>query len=370
MIFFDYTKEINKDSDLYKFMNSTLQNLYKQLHLQKEKKNNLSILTDKLSDINVKSSEKINTSCLLEIISEIKNCLENIRNNIDDINNLIEQLKTFLNIIETNPQQAQEINLKLYYTLYIEKQNIILKKDLKTEKLFKKIFGFSNLFELDDTNTSNTVSNETIKDNIETSAINNSKKDKISETTDSLQTSQTSNIYSTTCSETPNTEEKVTFTKATTTEQQEAADSIVTTTEISDIKDNNVLLISETQNKVFLPFKVSDLELKLKENPKKYNSIQDLIDAEYVFSLSKYKNSSVARFKEAYSLMKNRENASFSKCLDLALELAFKYNLNPAVISACKNLDELDIYLDCLDDLALDDFKIFDIKYEVPPALK
>ena len=65
MIFLDYTKEINKDSDLYKFMNSTLQNLYKQLHLQKEKKNNLSILTDKLSDINVKSSEKINTSCLL-----------------------------------------------------------------------------------------------------------------------------------------------------------------------------------------------------------------------------------------------------------------------------------------------------------------
>lgn len=65
--------------------------------------------------------------------------------------------------------------------------------------------------------------------------------------------------------------------------------------------------------------------------------------------------------------MKHKEKASFAKALDLALELIFKYNLNPAVISACKNLDELDIYLDCLEDMQLNDFKIFDIKYEISP---
>lgn len=65
--------------------------------------------------------------------------------------------------------------------------------------------------------------------------------------------------------------------------------------------------------------------------------------------------------------MKEREKDSFSATLDLALELTFKYNLNPAVITACKNLDELDIYLDCLEDMNLDDFKIFKIEYEIPP---
>lgn len=36
-MFFDYTKETNKESDLYKYSTSTLQNLHKQLELQKTK---------------------------------------------------------------------------------------------------------------------------------------------------------------------------------------------------------------------------------------------------------------------------------------------------------------------------------------------
>ena len=43
--------------------------------------------------------------------------------------------------------------------------------------------------------------------------------------------------------------------------------------------------------------------------------------------------------------------------------------LHPAIISACRNLNELDVYIDCLDKNELDDFKIFKIKYELYPMV-
>ena len=134
----------------------------------------------------------------------------------------------------------------------------------------------------------------------------------------------------------------------------------------AEIFDNNTLLISEIQNKVVLPFSVSELEKDLEENTN-YTDLQDIIDTKYTIPLDKYKNAALARFKEAYNLMRKKENASITSSLDLALELTFNNLLNPAIITACKNLDELDIYLDYLSSNELDKFKIFDIKYEMLP---
>ena len=47
----------------------------------------------------------------------------------------------------------------------------------------------------------------------------------------------------------------------------------------------------------------------------------------------------------------------------------FNYKLNPIIIAACRNLDELDIYLDCLETNQLYDFKCFEIKFEVLPTI-
>ena len=47
----------------------------------------------------------------------------------------------------------------------------------------------------------------------------------------------------------------------------------------------------------------------------------------------------------------------------------FKYELNPIIIAACRNLNELDIYLDCLEENELYDFKCFKIKFEVMPKI-
>lgn len=133
-----------------------------------------------------------------------------------------------------------------------------------------------------------------------------------------------------------------------------------------DISDNNVLFISETQNKVMLPYRIADLKKILQSNSH-YSTLQEVIDKEYTFSLAKYKNAAISRFKETYNLMRKKEKSSILDSLDLALELSFNNLLNPAIISACRNLDELDIYLDCLALNELNKFNIFEIKYEIAP---
>ena len=137
----------------------------------------------------------------------------------------------------------------------------------------------------------------------------------------------------------------------------------------TELVDSNILLISEMQNKIILPYLISDLEKSFKKNPS-YSSLQDVIDTEYTFKLSRFKNATISRFKETYNLMRKKEKASVVDSLDLALELSFNSLLNPAIILACKNLDELDIYLDCLNSNELDKFSFFKVKYEIAPIKK
>lgn len=130
----------------------------------------------------------------------------------------------------------------------------------------------------------------------------------------------------------------------------------------------NTLIISVEQEKVIFPYKIEELENTLQNN-KRYHSIEEIIDRFYTKPIGYYKFSAISRFKEAYKLIKYKEKGSTFKALALAFELFGNYSLHPAIITACKSLDELDIYLACLDENTLDDFKFFNIKYEVPLAL-
>ena len=134
----------------------------------------------------------------------------------------------------------------------------------------------------------------------------------------------------------------------------------------TEIKDNNVLVISEIKGKVFLPYTVNEVNTLFEKN-KKYADIQEVIDNDFVVPIERYKNSAISRFKEAYNLMRKKEKASRRESLDVAVEVAFNGSLNPAIITACKNVEELDDYLDCLESDSLDNFKKFEIRYEVLP---
>lgn len=128
----------------------------------------------------------------------------------------------------------------------------------------------------------------------------------------------------------------------------------------------NTLIISEIDKKVILPYSLDTIYETLKEN-KKFKSVDEVINKVYTMPLKYFKNAPVARFREAYKLVKERENGTSKDALDLALELALNRNLHPAIITACKSLDELDIYLSCLEYNELDDFHFFKIVFKIPP---
>ena len=134
-----------------------------------------------------------------------------------------------------------------------------------------------------------------------------------------------------------------------------------------EIADNDTLIISDSNKTVILPYKISDLQQKMQKN-KNYKSLRDVVDKEYTIPIDTFKNPVKSRFREAFQLIKKKEHGSLKEAVGLGFELMFQSNLNPAVIAACKDLDELDIYLDCLDDNELDKFSCFKILYTVPPS--
>ena len=134
--------------------------------------------------------------------------------------------------------------------------------------------------------------------------------------------------------------------------------------------DERILLITEKDQKAYLPYYYADINKIYEENPEKYHNIQQVIEDKCIISLENFKNSSFARFRETFNLMRYKEKKSIFESFDFSLELMFKYELNPIIISACRNLDELDMYLDCLEKGNLDNFNCFKIRYEIMPSLK
>ncbi len=133
------------------------------------------------------------------------------------------------------------------------------------------------------------------------------------------------------------------------------------------IEDNDTLLISEIQNKVILPYKVSEVKEILASDENDYTDIQTIVDEKYTLPLSYYKYANISRFRETFVLMREKEKASLLDSLDLSLELMRNRYVHPAIITACKDSDWLDIYLDCIETNELDDFPFFRIKYELYP---
>lgn len=138
----------------------------------------------------------------------------------------------------------------------------------------------------------------------------------------------------------------------------------------SSVCDNKTLVISEETQKVYLPYTIIDIMEKLNDASTGYQTVQDVIDEEYIVPLSEFKMPIISRFKESYKFMREKEKSSVYAAIDLALELMFNSNLNPAVIRACKNLRELNIYLDCLYENELEKFDCFKVIYKVLPKIQ
>ena len=142
-------------------------------------------------------------------------------------------------------------------------------------------------------------------------------------------------------------------------------------TEIHTDTENleNTLVIDEINSQVILPYNLKDVYNLLKHDTT-YNTINDAINALYRKPLSHFKNAPISRFREAYKLIKEREHGSTKEAVDLGLELMFNGKLHPAIITSCKTLDQLDIYLSCLEYNELNDFHFFKVLYKALPETK
>jgi len=138
---------------------------------------------------------------------------------------------------------------------------------------------------------------------------------------------------------------------------------------ISEYKDSGLLLISEIQGKVFLPYTSDEIKELIQSEENEYTTSQEVIDNVFTKPFSYYRNPFTSRFRESVELITKREQMTLKDGINLGTELFGKKYLHPAIISACKNLDELNVYLDCLDKNELDDFKVFNIVYEMRPMV-
>ena len=129
----------------------------------------------------------------------------------------------------------------------------------------------------------------------------------------------------------------------------------------------NTLLISEKSNLIYLPYTNEELQ-KLKDiHPE--DSTDAIINKYFTRKTKDFRNPPIARFKEAYKLVRNKEKMSIIDASNLGLELCFKSNLHPAIISACRSINELDEYLGCLEHNRTDKFCGFHIQFDITPTI-
>ncbi len=137
---------------------------------------------------------------------------------------------------------------------------------------------------------------------------------------------------------------------------------------VSDIKDNLELIVSERQKRVYLPYTKSEIEEFLENYPDEYKTAKDVIEQEFIADISIYnKHPILARFREAYSLYRNKEMKSPIDSLKFAMDIMFRSDLNPTIIAAVKSEKQLENYIECLEKNKLDEFKYFTITFEVNP---
>ena len=294
------------NDDFSKGLASELDNLNMQLEYQKAQKKTLIMWANTLTEEIDSYEENTDVRDLLTVIENLKTNLENINVNIEELTSLVSGLQRIVFNID-NGINIEKINndLNVYNSISTDTLKQIYNNNLKIEVFVQNLYSQTNISK-----------------------------------PSSLQKNKTTAITS-----------------------KDANTKIAPVTE-----DSNTLLISEITGHVELPYKIANLERLLFHNKRKYSDITDLVKDQYILPLSKYKNTTVARFRESYNLMKIKEQESFLKALELAFELMFKYTLHPAIISACDGLDELDVYLDCLEENELDKFKLFEIKYEILPT--
>ena len=344
-----------------------------------------------MQDLTTSSNvNKTHSNELLDLLISLKNSLALLNTNLknlEKLENLFNELKILDN--QTILKQITNINSTI-----ITVNNEISKNNSEIQQTFTLIsspsiqtiiFGEENIEVVEETNSTIEVSEDLLEESNNTVEI---VEDVIEENNNTVETSEkTSEVTETDLVQDntpPKQEENIEENTENNIEEKTVETNIEETVESIENKkperneennedtlsiQENTLIISEKTKKVFLPYDYSAVEEVFRNNPSEYSSIEDIIKKDFVLPLNQFRVPSISRFREAFKLMRYKENSSLKDALDLSFELLLNYNLHPAIISACRNLDELDIYLDYLSDNETEKFSCFKIVFEVAPTL-
>lgn len=357
MIFFTEQLIKNKNELIISIQKEiNLNNIF--IHYQKYKENLLANTIEMITSPSyvVNPEDKDTLENILESYKNSLNLSKNNIHSIEDLSALFESIKQMND--EEILDKLEDFNAKV-----LETNDVLLKNNseiLHTLELdLPKNISCEVILENEIENTAN------VSVSIDSSSEDNLTEKLESNTESTINVDSTSNIVmesNTKIEPTSSTlENKV----------QKIKDTQKPESNCSTLKNfkENTLIISEKTKKVFLPYNLNCIESLFKNNPNKYSNLENVIEKEFTLPLEQFKSPSISRFREAFKLIRNKENGSIKESLDLAMELFFNYNLHPAIISACKNLDELDIYLDYLAENETEKFNCFNIEFEALPTL-
>ena len=200
------------------------------------------------------------------------------------------------------------------------------------------------------TNTNNATSNESSYEEISNTNLNT---DSVNETNNTTSNENNDNINSIEENISVIPEEESLF-------EITQDDSKENTPQFSELQEKS-LIINRKLGIAILPYSISDLDELFLDNPEKYSSIQDIIDKEYTVHLKDFENTSISRYKEGFKLAKEKSNYTFSQAANFAKKLLIESEITSLIIASCKNVEELDFYIECLNNNELDNFNYFKI---------
>ena len=321
-----------------------------QLDSELEKqKDNINILQECLKNIN-NYIQNMNltedTQDITELLRQVKSNLDNCKNNVT----VIAFLKSHYFEFKSGTLNSSEATT---YNNLVNNYSRVIRETSDSLNTFLLSYLNNSLFAI------NEIEQNTIKTKLQGSTISNQPKQP---------TEQSSKFFYPFEQNTPQTIENTNNPSAEVFQAKNEENSVFNAyEETEDLHDNNVLLISEKKNRIFLPYTVKEVT-DILESSSRYHSTSQVINKVFTVPLDKHKNGIVSRFKETFNFMRKKEKASLMDSLDFALDLAFNFKLNPAIILACKDMEQLDTYLDCLELNELNKFDYFKIEYEISPT--
>ena len=395
-------------------VNNQLSVLNNTLASQRQTKKTLLSYLEKFSDAMYENFNSDNTDSLLSLINEAHSIFEYIKSNIQktiELKKFLENIynSDFLNTIDSEKFNSDFNDLlenisktnSIYLTFMNNYENFIKPpfinekeyiKDEESEDVSSKTEIITDSHETEESlfetidYSNNPIEKETkeILENISNEVIDINEKESLNEETPTTISTIETTVTTETTSEENLTTEIVNDSKSEETpiepvkESEEIKEVVKSTKKDFTIIDEpdeeqiedtlpsidlqeKELIIKKSLGIAILPYSISDLDELFLDDPEKYSSIQDIIDQEYTVQLKDFENSSITRYKEAFKLAKDKSNYTFSQAANFAKKLLIENEVTSLIIASCRTVEELEFYIECLNNNKLDNFHYFKI---------